>query len=153
MTDTEGQRQEIEDDKLYRVIADLYSGQMLGAVENTSYGILSVTPKFADGTPIENIEDAVIYDKNNGSKEIKAWTAIASYLESFPKNKDGISEIPAEYAQAAGRKIVEDKANPVAILSGLNVYGAVILLVCVVLVCIVAAVIVLIIRFVRKRIR
>lgn len=148
LTDETGQRQEIEDEKLYRVIADLYSGQMLGAVENTSYGILAVTPKFADGTPIENMEDAVIYDKNNGNKEIKAWTAIASYMESFPENEDGIPEIPAEYETAAGRKIVEDKANPVAIFSGLNIYGVVILLVGVILISIAAAVIVLIVRFV-----
>ena len=60
MTDENGSRTEIEDDRLYRVVCDLYSGQMLGAVTDISYGLLSVVPKFADGTPIENIEDAVI---------------------------------------------------------------------------------------------
>ena len=41
----EGNREEIEDDKLYHVVTDLYTGQMLGAVMDTSYGLLSITPK------------------------------------------------------------------------------------------------------------
>ena len=32
----DGQREEIDDDRLYRVVADLYSGQMLGAVTDMS---------------------------------------------------------------------------------------------------------------------
>ena len=51
----DGNRVELDDDKLYRVVCDLYSGQMLGAVTDVSYGILSIQPKFGDGTPIENI--------------------------------------------------------------------------------------------------
>ena len=42
------QRIELEDDKLYRVVADLYSGQMLSAVTDMSYGLLSLVPKYAD---------------------------------------------------------------------------------------------------------
>lgn len=60
LTDDAGNRTELQDDRLYRIICDLYSGQMLGAVTDVSYGILSIQPKFADGTPIENIEDAII---------------------------------------------------------------------------------------------
>ena len=60
LTDGSGGRKEIEDDRLYRIVCDLYSGQMLGAVTDVSYGILSVQPKFADGTPITDIEDAII---------------------------------------------------------------------------------------------
>ena len=68
------QRIELEDDKLYRVVADLYSGQMLSAVTDMSYGLLSLVPKYADGTPIEDFEDVIITE--NG-KELKAWDAIA----------------------------------------------------------------------------
>ena len=106
MTDEKGSRTEIEDDKLYRVVCDLYSGQMLGAVTDVSYGILSVRPKFADGTPIENIEDAIITD---GGREVKAWAAIAGFLDSLEDTDgDGISNVPEYYASAQGRKIVED---------------------------------------------
>ena len=62
------QRIELEDDKLYRVVADLYSGQMLSAVTDMSYGLLSLVPKYADGTPIEDFEDVIITE--NG-KELK----------------------------------------------------------------------------------
>ncbi|HBA49064.1 MAG TPA: hydroxymyristoyl-ACP dehydratase [Lachnospiraceae bacterium] len=106
LTDEKGSRIEIEDDKLYRIVCDLYSGQMLGAVTDVSYGILSVQPKFADGTPIEDIEDAII---TSGGQEIKAWAAIAGYLDSLEDTDgDGISNVPESYASAQGRKIVED---------------------------------------------
>ncbi len=106
MVDDDGNRIEIEDDKLYRVVCDLYSGQMLGAVTDVSYGILSVQPKFADGTPIEDIEDAII---TTGGREVKAWAAIAGYLDSLEDTDgDGISDIPEYYTGTQGRKIVED---------------------------------------------
>ena len=74
LDDGNGGRIELEDDKLYRVVADLYSGQMLSAVTDMSYGLLSLVPKYADGTPIEDFEDVIITE--NG-KELKAWDAIA----------------------------------------------------------------------------
>ena len=43
--------------------------------------------KFADGTPIENFEDAIIME--NGS-ELKAWDAIARYMQSLP-DTDGMA--------------------------------------------------------------
>lgn len=55
LDDGNGGRIELEDDKLYRVVADLYSGQMLSAVTDMSYGLLSLVPKYADGTPIEDL--------------------------------------------------------------------------------------------------
>ena len=33
----DGQRVELQDDKLYRIVADLYSGQMLSAVEGVGF--------------------------------------------------------------------------------------------------------------------
>ena len=125
MTDEKGSRVEIEDDKLYRVVCDLYSGQMLGAVTDISYGLLSVVPKFADGTPIENIEDAVI--TVNG-KEIKAWAAVAAYLDSFEDtNGDGVSDVPMLYASSQGRKVVEDTKALGELLKNPNKYAFMIL--------------------------
>ena len=86
----EGNREEIEDDKLYHVVTDLYTGQMLGAVMDTSYGLLSITPKDKDGNPIENLEDQAIME---GNQELKAWAAIARYMESFDDTDgDGFKE-------------------------------------------------------------
>uniref|UniRef100_UPI0040563D81 bifunctional metallophosphatase/5'-nucleotidase n=1 Tax=Agathobacter sp. TaxID=2021311 RepID=UPI0040563D81 len=103
------ERVELEDDKLYRVVTDFYSSQMLGGVTDLSYGLLSIVPKYADGTPITDYTDAVIMTEG---REVKAWTAIAQYMESFEDTDgDGIGNVSAKYAQAEGRKVVEDSKN------------------------------------------
>lgn len=151
LTDDSGNTYEPEDDRLYRVVCDLYSGQMLGAVSDVSYGILSVVPKFADGTPIENIEDAIIL--SNGS-ELKAWAAIASYLDSFEDTDgDGISNIPDSYGEIQGRKQIDDSKNPISLIKHLNKYSVIILLIVIVLIIIVIMIIRLLVHFIRKLIQ
>ncbi len=56
LTRADGERIEIQDDKLYHVVTDLYTGQMLGSVMKMSYGLLSLEPKDRDGNPIENLK-------------------------------------------------------------------------------------------------
>lgn len=125
LTGEDGSRTELEDDRLYRVVCDLYSGQMLGAVTDVSYGLLSIQPKFADGTPIENIEDAII--TSNGS-ELKAWAVIASYLESLEDSDgDGISDIPLSYGEFQGRKVVVESSSPADLLKNPNKFSVIIL--------------------------
>lgn len=112
------ERVELEDDKLYRVVTDFYSSQMLGGVTDMSYGLLSIIPKFADGTPITDYEDAII--KADG-KELKAWAAIAAYMKSFPDtDSDGIGNVPEKYGTLEGRKVVEDSKNIFDILKNPN---------------------------------
>jgi hypothetical protein len=146
MTDSDGSRTEIDDEKLYRVVCDLYSGQMLGAVTDVSYGVLSVQPKFADGTPIEDIEDAII---TSDGREVKAWDAIAQYMQSFEDTDgDGIPNVPAIYASAQGRKLVEDSWNPVDLVKDLNKYAVVIILAVLVVIALLIAIIALIRRLI-----
>ena len=45
LTREDGERIEIQDDQLYRVVTDLYTGQMLGSVMEMSYGLLKIEPK------------------------------------------------------------------------------------------------------------
>lgn len=147
--DKAGNRVEIEDDKLYRVVCDLYSGQMLGAVTEVSYNILSVQPKFADGTPIENIEDAIIH--TNG-REIKAWAAIAEYLGSMEDaDGDGIANVAATYSSPQGRKVVEDSKAIGDLLKSPNKYAVIIVGIVLVLLALVVLSVTLIIRTIRKR--
>ena len=148
MTDENGSRVEIEDDKLYRVVCDLYSGQMLGAVTDVSYGILSVQPKFADGTPIEDIEDAIITD---GGRELKAWAAIAGYLDSLEDvDGDGVSDIPEAYASVQGRKVIEDSRAIGDLVKSPNKFAFIILGVIALLLALIVLLLRLLIRLVRR---
>ena len=142
------QRIELEDDKLYRVVADLYSGQMLSAVTDMSYGLLSLVPKYADGTPIKDFEDVIITE--NG-KELKAWDAIARYMESFEDTDgDSIANVPEYYSTTHFRKQVDDSRNIVNLIKNPNKFTAIIVGVVVVLILLVVLIIVLIRKVVRK---
>ncbi len=151
----EEQRVELEDDKLYRVVTDFYSSQMLGGVTDMSFGLLSIIPKFADGTPITNYEDAIIV-KENG-QELKAWAAIAEYMDSFEDtNGDGIGEVPDKYGTMEGRKVVEDSKNIIELVKNPNKFFfmivGVVLAVLLILVLLIAL-IVKVCRFCVRRIR
>lgn len=121
---------ELKDDQLYSVAADLYSCQMLGAVKDTSKGILKIEPKDADGNPITDYEDHIIYD---GDKEVKAWYAVASYLDSLSGD-----QIPEYYSTVQGRKAEIDSWSPVELLKQPNkilAMAAVVLVVLILLIC------------------
>ena len=148
LDDGNGGRIELEDDKLYRVVADLYSGQMLSAVTDMSYGLLSLVPKYADGTPIEDFEDVIITE--NG-KELKAWDAIARYMESFEDTDgDGIANVPEYYSTTHYRKQVDDSRNIVDLVKNPNKFTAIIVGAIAVLILLVIFIIVLIKKIVKK---
>lgn len=118
LVNTNGERVELEDDKLYRVVSDLYSAQMLGAVTDMSYGILSIVPKMADGTPVEDYNDVIIYTEG---QELKGWIAIAKYMQSFADTDgDGIADVPELYNEVQGRKVIEDSKNLIDLVKSPN---------------------------------
>lgn len=108
-----GRTDEIDDKKLYRVIGDLYSCQMLSTVESQSYGLLKVEPKDKDGNPITNFEDHMVL--NQRGKEVKEWAALTKYIDSFSYN-----QVPTYYNQTQGRKIIEDSHNIFDLLKNPN---------------------------------
>ncbi len=121
---------ELKDDQLYSVAADLYSCQMLGAVKDTSKGILKIEPKDADGNPITDYEDHIVYD---GDQEVKAWYAVASYLDSFSED-----QIPEYYSTVQGRKTKIDSWSPAELLKQPNkifAMAAAVLVVLILLIC------------------
>jgi hypothetical protein len=148
LCDVNEQRVEIEDEKLYRVVTDFYTSQMLGGVTDLSYGLLSIVPKFADGTPVERYEDAVI--KADG-KELKAWATIAEYMNSFEDTDgDGIGNVPAKYSQEEGRKVVEDSKKLGDLLKNPNKFFFMILAVVLVVIALLVAIVVLIVKMITK---
>ena len=103
----------IDDNKLYRVVTNLYSSQMLGTVTDMSYGILKITPKDEWGNPITDYEAHIIH-LEDGS-ELKEWYAVATYLASFAP-ADGVPQVPHRYAGPEGRKVRDDSVTPIALL-------------------------------------
>lgn len=138
-----GNAYEIDDNALYRVVTGMYSAQMLGTVKSKSMGLLSLEPKQANGAPVTDFADCILYDENGN--ELKEWYALAAYLEQF--GEDGL---PDRYADPAnGCKQVSDSFAPGQLLAGWNgitwaVLGIALLLL---------ALILLLIRFLRRRIR
>lgn len=148
LVDGDENRVELEDDKLYRVVTDFYSSQMLAGVTDLSYGLLSLVPKNADGTPIERFEDVVVL---NGDQELKAWVAIADYMESFEDTDgDGIGNVPEKYGTQEGRKVVEDSKNIVDLLKNPNKFFFMILAVILLLLAIIAGIVVAVVKIVKK---
>lgn len=152
LCDVNEKRVEIEDDKLYRVVTDFYTSQMLGGVTDLSYGLLSVVPKFADGTPVENYEEAVIL--TGEGKELKAWAAIAEYMSSFEDTDgDGIGNVPQKYATKEGRKVVEDSKKVGDLLKNPNKYFFMILGIVLVVIAILVTIIFVITKVIQRVIR
>ena len=114
----EESRTELVSDKMYRVVTDYYTMTMLGAVTDMSKGILSIVPKDENGNPITDYNQRIVYTAEG--EELKAWTALATYLDSFSENENGISVIPQYYNEFHNRKIVNKSLNPVVLIKNSN---------------------------------
>ena len=136
-----GNAYEIDDNALYRVVTGMYSAQMLGTVKSKSMGLLSLEPKQANGAPVTDFADCILYDENGN--ELKEWYALAAYLEQF--GEDGL---PDRYADPAnGCKQVSDSFAPGQLLAGWNGITWVVLGI----VLLILALILLLIRSLRRR--
>ncbi len=148
LTDDTGNHIEIENDKLYCVVSDLYSAQMLGAVTDMSFGLLSIVPKFEDGSVVKDYEDLII---TNDGKELKAWAAIAAYMESFEDTDgDGIGNIPEEYSSNQGRKVVDDSKKLLDLIKNPNKYAAMIIGVVLVIILVVVVIVTVVMKKIKK---
>ena len=140
----DGTLEAIEPDKLYRVVTGMYAGQMLGNVEATSMGLLTITPREADGTPIDpaRFVEYVVRDENG--VPVKEWYAIASYLDRMGENMD------EQYAQPDGRKVIYSSWNPVKLLRNANKFTWILLAAIVVLVLLVVGIVTLVRKLFKK---
>ena len=141
----DGTVEAIDDDKLYRVVTGMYAAQMLGSVKESSFGLLSITPRDAQGNPIDldRLEDYVVRDEDG--IPVKEWYAIASYLQAMGGTMD------EAYAQPDGRKVVYSSWNPVDLLKNANKFTYILLAVILVLILIVFFLTRAVVRRVRRK--
>ena len=141
----DGTVEAIDDDKLYRVVTGMYAAQMLGSVKESSFGLLSITPRDAQGNPIDldRLEDYVVRDEDG--IPVKEWYAIASYLRAMGGTMD------EAYAQPDGRKVVYSSWNPVDLLKNANKFTYILLAVILVLILIVFFLTRAVVRRVRRK--
>ena len=137
----------IVDDQLYHVVTGLYIGQMLGAVESSTFNILTVTPRDAQGNPIDisQLEDYILHDDEGN--EVKEWYAIASYLQSMG------GEMDQKYGQTDGRKLVYSSWNPVSLLKNAGLPTSLAILALVIVVVLLVLMVVLVRKFILRRMR
>jgi len=125
----------IEDEKLYHVVAGMYMGQMLGSAEETSMGILTITPRDVEGNPIEVSELVNYVVKDENGNPLKEWYAIADYLNGMGGTMD------ARYAEPDHRKVVYSSLNPIHLLRGANIFTYIVLGLLLALIAVIALVI------------
>ncbi|MCQ2576320.1 MAG: metallophosphoesterase [Treponema sp.] len=87
-----GEKIAVEDEKLYCVVTDLYTGNMIGGVMNMTKGLVALVPKDKNGNVPEKLEDLIIYQPDG--TELKGWVAIAKGLryKSWIGTRDYLSE-------------------------------------------------------------
>lgn len=144
LIDENGNKEEIKDDELYRVVTGLYTAQMLSIVKDQSFGLMSIVPKNKSGEEIKDFEKYIIHNKDG--KEVKEWYALAEYIKSFEK-EDGLPTIPEEYSKPLGRKIVNNDKSFSGIFShpnhiALGLYAIILVIILIV---------VFVVRFILKR--
>ena len=93
---------EIQDDKLYKVCCNTYAANMLGMLNGLTKGILAITPKDANGNPVEDLYTCQMYDVNG--RPVKEWYAFADYLYA-------LKEIPDAYKTEQGRKAKFERSD------------------------------------------
>ena len=139
----DGTLEAIEDDKMYKVVAGMYAGQMLGSVKEKSFGLLSVTPRDKDGNPIASDEMVNFVVKDENGNPVKEWHAISSYLLEMG------GEMDVKYASTDGRKVVYSSMNPADLFRNANAFTYGLLGIVAALILVIG----LVVRFVVRRIR
>ena len=141
----DGTTEAIDDSKLYCVVTGMYAGQMLGSVESTSMGLLTITPRNAEGEPIAADELVNYVVKDSEGTPVKEWFAIAEYLREM----DG--EMDEKYESTDGRKVVYKSLNPVKLLRNANKFTFFLLIIVAVLLVIIILVVSLIVKRAKKK--
>jgi len=119
----DGTEESIEKETLYRVVSNYWAYEALESIHQQTYGIVKLTPRDKMGTPIHNLQDAILDTdlEMDGIQDIKEWEALSIYLKSFQDTDgDGIPNIPDYYKTSTGRNIVSASLSPTALFVNIN---------------------------------
>ncbi len=141
-------REDIDDSKLYRVVTDLYTAQMLGVVTDTSYGLLSIVPKDEFGEAVVDYEDQIVYNTKN--EEVKVWVALTDYLQSQEKDDDGVPTIDMKYSERQGYKTINIENGLFVKFTKLNGFSLAIIGIIVFIIALLVLIVTLIVKKVKK---
>lgn len=86
----------VDKKRLYPVVTGLYTARLMGMLESSSYGLLSVEPKDKDGNVVADLEQLVVYKKGPDGllSTIPEWLSFAGYIkEKELKNPVEISSV------------------------------------------------------------
>lgn len=72
------------DQQLIQVITNLYAAQRLTDVKKMSHGLLSVTPRDENGSPVIDINSRIL--RTDNGTEVKEWWAVLQYIREHQGN-------------------------------------------------------------------
>jgi competence protein ComGC len=129
---------------MYSVVTGMYAGQMLGSVESTSMGLLTITPRDEKGNPIAPDQLVNYVVKDEEGKPVKEWYAIASYLKEMG------GEMDEKYSETDGRKTVYSSLNPVDLFRNANKFTYIMIVIVIVLIILIILIVRAIVRKIKK---
>jgi 5'-nucleotidase/UDP-sugar diphosphatase len=118
--DENGEYKLLDPGRLYRVVINSFTAELLSKIGEKSHGILHVQLRDEKGSVVKDIKTLMIRTKGqSGIGGVKEWVALADYLTSFPDTDgDGIPNVPERYRGSEGRIVMKASWNPVDLVSG-----------------------------------
>jgi 5'-nucleotidase/UDP-sugar diphosphatase len=118
--DEDGEYKLLDPGRLYRVVINSFTAELLSKIGEKSHGILSVQLRDETGSAVKDIKTLMIRAKGqSGIGGVKEWVALADYLTSFPDaDGDGIPDVPARYRGSEGRIVTKASWNPLDLVTG-----------------------------------
>lgn len=118
--DENGDYKPLEEGRLYRIVINSFTAELLNKISEKSHGILRVQLRDEKGSLVKDIKTLMVHaGGQSGIGAVKEWMALADYLTSFPDSDgDGIPNVPERYRGAEGRIVMMASWNPVDLVSG-----------------------------------
>lgn len=126
LVDGEGRERAIAPDSLYRVCVNLYTGMMIGSLTVMTHGLVAVTARREDGSPLRDWHEVLVDGDPSrpGVQELKEWEALLFHLRSLPAGPgSALPVIPARYRSVDGRSLEEPSLHPADVLGAPNAFA------------------------------